>query len=621
MPEQLQTRKATLPTTIDAAGLSVEAVAATETPVKVYSWERGLVNEIILVSGATVPSAGQIPLLDAHNRSTVGAVLGHAKGFSVVGNELHCQVCFDSTPEGQRAFEKVKTGSLTDFSLGYRVLESVWIPENETQTIDGRSFAGPVQIATKIEIKELSAVPIGADPNARARADSTLQTRGKNDMTPEEIRAEAIRLERERITEITAMCDHFEMPEMARGFIDGNTQLEEVRKAVMAKFIAKKNEQPMPGFSPPVDDVQRYHAGRDSSEKRADAVTDGFLIRAGMRLDRPAPGSDEYAATSFENLARECLQAAGINPRGMSAGRLFKIALSTRATVVGDLPNLLENIASKTLRLAYQQAPSTWRQWCRIGTAKDFKEMSRPILSEISDLDEIPEGTKYPHGEVLDSAEKFQIRSYGKIFSVSRQALINDDLGALTGIPQAWGAAAQRKVNSLVYEILTGNPVMADGKTLFHADHGNVGTGGAVSKSTLSEARSKMRLQKGPAGLATLNIVPKYLIAPAAIETIVDTVLSSISLDETNSGIANPFYKKFVQITEPLLDATDTTGWYLAADPSSIDTIEVCFLGGNEGPYIETQPGWNVDGLEIKCRIDVGAKALDYRGLVFNEGD
>lgn len=437
-------------------------------------------------------------------------------------------------------------------------------------------------------------------------------------MTPEEkIRAE----ERERVLEISAMCTHMGFPELTRGFIDGNTSLEQARKAVMAKFIAKKNEQPMPGFSPPVDDVVRFHAGRDSSEKRRDAIIDGFCVRSGARLQNPAPGANEYAAMSIEGLAKECLQANGERIRGLSADRVIKLALSQRGQVVADFPSLLAGVANKSMRLAYEQHPGTWREWCKIGSAKDFKTQYRVQLSEISDLDEVPEGTKYPHGELLDAKESFVVKSYGKIWAVTRQALVNDDLNALAGVSSAWGKSAARRVNQLVYSLLLSNPTMSDGNQLFSVAHANIGTGGAVSKTTLSEARAKMRLQKGPAGLATLNIVPKFLIAPAAIETVVDSALNSISLDETNPGIANPFYKKFVQITEPLLDATDTTAWYLVADPMSCDGLEVAFLNGQEAPIIEQRDGWNVSGIELKATIDVGCAVLDHRAFVFNEGE
>ena len=76
-----------------------------------------------------------------------------------------------------------------------------------------------------------------------------------------------------------------------------------------------------------------------------------------------------------------------------------------------------------------------------------------------------------------------------------------------------------------------------------------------------------------------------------------------------------------VPIVEPRLDAVASVGdtnWYTAADPSSIDTIEYCYLEGQQGVYIETRQGFEVDGVEIKARLDFAAAAIDFRGLQKN---
>jgi hypothetical protein len=625
---KLQTRKLAVsgPQTVNVEARSVAAIAASEKPVKVFSWERGIINEVILIDGVEFQGdARQVPLLDAHSRHSQRSVLGSARSFNVKGGELHCEVWFSSTSDGDEAFTKVREGHLTDFSIGYVVLESVWIPEGEKQTIRGKTFEGPLQVATKTLIRELSLVPIGADSSAKARAEHE-EREASMDKTLEEIRAEAVRAEQSRICEIKAMCEHFNCPD-ADMLIRGNNTLEEARKHVMSFVV--RNMPTGYGFSPTnLDEYSsrnsiggRIGIGRDASEKRRDAVIDGFVLRSGIQLEKPAPGANEYAVCSFLDLARECLTAAGENVRGLTPNQVMRMALGQRAMVTADFPSILAAVSGKVLRMAYEQVPDTWRPWCKIGSSKDFKEQMRPILSEMSDLDEVPEGTRYPHGETLDGKEVFSLATYGKIWSVTRQALINDDLGALTDIPRAWGASAKRKITSLVYGILTGNPEMSDGVPLFDALHDNVGTVGVISKTALTEARKLMRTQKGPQGLAVLNVKPRFLIVPAALETTAEEILSSISLDELNSGIANPFRGKFEIVCEPTLDVTDAARWFMAADPASIDTVEVSFLNGEEGPYIESREGWNVDGMEVKCRLDVGVKALDWRGLFKNNGE
>ena len=56
------------------------------------------------------------------------------------------------------------------------------------------------------------------------------------------------------------------------------------------------------------------------------------------------------------------------------------------------------------------------------------------------------------------------------------------------------------------------------------------------------------------------------------------------------------------------------------ADPAVLPVIEWAYLSGYEGVQIETRAGFDVDGVEVKCRLDFGAKAIDWRGLFRNPG-
>lgn len=73
-------------------------------------------------------------------------------------------------------------------------------------------------------------------------------------------------------------------------------------------------------------------------------------------------------------------------------------------------------------------------------------------------------------------------------------------------------------------------------------------------------------------------------------------------------------------VVEPLLDSVSATTWYAAASSGQIDTIEYCYLDGAEGPVLESQHGFNFDGMTMKCRLDFAAKAIDFRGLYRADG-
>lgn len=116
-----------------------------------------------------------------------------------------------------------------------------------------------------------------------------------------------------------------------------------------------------------------------------------------------------------------------------------------------------------------------------------------------------------------------------------------------------------------------------------------------------------------------INVTPRFLLVPAALEVKAQQYTSSAYVSAKSVDI-NPFAGALVPIVEPRLDAASDKSWYLAADPAQIDTLEYCYLDGNEGVYIETRNGFEVDGMEIKARLDFAAKAIDHRGLFKNAG-
>jgi phage major head subunit gpT-like protein len=140
--------------------------------------------------------------------------------------------------------------------------------------------------------------------------------------------------------------------------------------------------------------------------------------------------------------------------------------------------------------------------------------------------------------------------------------------------------------------------------------------------TTLGAGRAAMRLQKGLQG-EELNIAPSYLIVPATQENLAYQFTSAnyVPAQATNINEFRAGGRTAVEpIVEALLDASSTTAWYLAANTGAVDTVEYCFLDGAEGPMVESEVGFEVDGISYKCREDFAAKAIDYRGLFKNAG-
>jgi hypothetical protein len=266
-----------------------------------------------------------------------------------------------------------------------------------------------------------------------------------------------------------------------------------------------------------------------------------------------------------------------------------------------------------------------------VGQAQDFKNHTLHRVSESDGLEEVPELGDYQYGKRSEKKETYALATYGKIFGISRQAIINDDLDALTDTPAKHGRAAARKVGDIAYAVLTGNANMGDGTALFATGHSNIvaqGSGAAPSITTLKAGILAMGLQKDLNGESVLNIRPEYLIAPKTLEGDTEVLLTSMQYSDhstvaTDSSFAstrkNPYSGSyFTRVYDARLDTFLASGWYLAG-PKGM-TVKVFFLGGNEAPYMEQKAGWTVDGVEYKVRIDAAAKAVDWVALYYNYG-
>jgi len=292
----------------------------------------------------------------------------------------------------------------------------------------------------------------------------------------------------------------------------------------------------------------------------------------------------------------------------------------------------MANVANKSLAQGWETAPETWQIWCDTGSVPDFKTNYVPRMSEFDDLDEVPEHGEYTYGKFTEAQESYTIATYGKLFAITRQAIINDDLGAITRVPAARGEAAARKVGDVAYAVLTANAAMGDSVALFHATHANFvanGSGAAPGTATITAGVLAMGIQTDLRGLRRLNIRPEYLIAPKALEggteiflqtfqySDSDTVATDSSLAATRKNIYAGDY--FTRVYDARLDDSDAAAWFLAARKGQ--TVTVFFLDGVQAPYMEQQAGWTVDGTEYKVRIDCAAKALDWVGLYMNDGN
>jgi ATP-dependent Clp endopeptidase proteolytic subunit ClpP len=360
--------------------------------------------------------------------------------------------------------------------------------------------------------------------------------------------------------------------------------------------------------------VNDVNASVDSTKlKVLDLLAVGTTPVAGSYTGNPFRGH------TLAEVARMSLAHAGV--RDIPGDKLGMIALAfTHST--SDFPLLLANVAQKAMMKGYEEADETFQLWTTSGSLPDFKIQSTVDLGSFPSLRAVGEGAEYKFISVGDRREQRVLATYGELFNISRQAIINDDMDAFSRLPRKMGRAAIRTVGDLAYAVLTANANMADGVALFNAAHSNLQGAGAISTTTVDAMRVAMARQKD-IGQTTgsLNIRMANLIVPVTLEGTAKTVMESeyeVGAATRNNTTPNSVRGIAQVISDARLDDSSASIWYGAANPAVHDTVVVDYLDGVKTPTLEQQASWSIDGASFKVRIDASAKALDWKTLQRN---
>lgn len=639
----LSARALFTPDSLDETSRTVELCWTTGASVRRFDWSSYTeFNEELSLNpkhiNADRMNSGA-PLLNAHRSSTIldqiGVVVPNSLRFS--GDKAFAKVKFSDREDVEPIFRDVKNGIICNVSVGYRVFKYEDVSENDDKVKTLR--------AIDWEPMELSLVPIGADAGAGVRSSEKVneciietieQEKKENRMDPKkenevkvnDIDADKIRKdselegsqkEKKRISEIHNLIRTHSLDEsFGKKLIDNDSTIEKAREAILNELATRSDQSKI---------SSRVEVGRDISvESRREGMAQAILHRANP-VEKLPDVAKEYRGMSLIDMARESIEVAGGKTRGLTKREIAAIVLNTDSGLksragmqaTSDFPEILANTIGRTLNKAYEQAPRTFLPFCRKSTASDFKQIARTQLSEMSNFEFVPQGGEYKSVVFGDKAEKYSLGKYGGVVRVTWESLVNDDLDAFNRIPFAIAQEAAATESDIVYGILTGNPVMADTVALFHATHANyTGTGTAISDVSLGVARAMFRKQTGLLGKRILNLAPKFLIVGPDKEAEANKYTSAMYVASSPANINPQFNTSLTTIAEGRI-----TGnlWFMAGDYNQTDTIEYCYLEGDEGIYTEQRYGFEVDGLEVKARHIFAAKAIDHRNLYKNNGN
>jgi ATP-dependent protease ClpP protease subunit len=447
-----------------------------------------------------------------------------------------------------------------------------------------------------------------------------------NVMTPEQIeaakaaaRAEALQAEAARVSEIRAIFAPHSVANLAL-MSDCVSDQACTAQAASTKLLAALAANATPTAGP-------THNVLDQRDKFIAGASNAILARIepGKGGEKLTQGN-EFAGMGLKALIRVALRNANVS----GAERLDGSALASKffASHTGsDFPYLLANTAAKLLRASYANAPTTWQLWAPTLSVSDFKQHSIVSLSAFSDLATKAEGAEYTQGTASEYRETIQASTKGKYIGLTREMVINDDLGAFTRMASALGWAAANSVDKAVYTYVEANAALSDTGTLFNATavttaggHANqASANAAVTTAALAIGEAAMAAQKDPSKTTVLGLRPRYLVVPYGKKQFAWEVLNS----QTDVAQSNPQKRNYAAslglelVAAPNL--TNATAWYLFADKNT-PCIEVAFLDGNQTPYIEEDVVFMTDEMRMKVRLDFGVAATEWRTGFKNVG-
>jgi len=618
-------RSATLDSrSINSDERRVSLLISTQTAVRRKDYWSGEEYDEVLLHGeenVDLSRASTAKLRWMHGSGKYGALpIGKLENVRIENQQLRADAIFSrANPDADMFWAMVEEGTLTEISVG-GIKRDFRITERDGDV--------PLVEVIRWEFQEASLVDIGADPSAGINR----KLQGEN-MSIEMLRRELDVLKRDgaSVDDIQRKMDDIATAMEALQEENANLKRVEainelaskhpVEEELLQRFLADRSKT--------VDDLARALldqrvqedqnpgigvisvGGIPQAQEMHRAMADALVMRAGVKIDHPHADASMFMGASMHDIIRQVTHYNGLDRNEMI----------NRAMSTGDFPVLLGNVANRVLSTAYSEAEGTFDRWTTATELPDFKsrtEVSRSRLAgRLNKLTEYGEGERK---EVSEHAESWRLYSYGDTIKLSREMIINDDLGAFTDLVSDFAAMAKRTANGLVYDLLQSRGEfkhykMADKKAIFDASHNNYdATGAALETTALALARTKMRRQKDAAQTA-LNITPSYLLVSPENETIAYQLLNSeADINAKHSGVANPFRRSLDIIVDAELDATP---WYLAAKRR---TIKVGYLAGTGRKPMVAEKERNLRYVEYECVFDFGLFAEDFRGLYKNAG-
>jgi hypothetical protein len=585
------------------------------------------------------------PIFFGHQTYSLDSLIGQTDKIAVEGNRLIAEgEILGESETVKKVIALHDRGYNWQASIGAVVQEYKRLEKGEVIEVNGRRFSGPVTVVTKAALAEISFVMQGADDNTSAKiaANNVIENELETVTMPNEVKND-LKAEGQDTNEVTASkpqaatvnTDEFLADLRAKAAVEaeriamvhkhcGETHLEIAAKAIKEGWNEDKVKlEVLQASRPTAPNVIAYQPVESMNILEAAALMAGGISGDDL-LKSHGEKTVEAAAKRFRRIGLQqlLLEAARANGCSQMYFRDNPRAVLQAAFSTMDLPGIMSNIANKFLLQGFNSEEAVWREIARIRSVSDFKTITSYRMTGAFEFDEIGPTGELKHGDLGEESFTNRAKTHGKMFSITREDIYNDDLDALTAVPAKIGRGGHKKLNKVFWtEFL-------DNAAFFTEARGNYDEGADTALSVDGLAAAELLfLEQTDADGAPLGVDPKILLVPNALSFAARQLMASVKLGDTSGEPDRNIYAgQFKPLASRYLGNASYAGssskaWYLLADPNDLATMEVCFLNGNQTPIVESADAdFNVLGIQMRGYFDFGCAKQEWRAGVKMKG-
>jgi phage head maturation protease len=568
---------------------------------------QGWSREPVVIDLAGMQFKQRLPIVLGHDY-TLGSILGQTDSVRVEAGKLivEGEILADSDVARQ-VLQLAERGYAWQASVGADVRRHQKVDADAVTTVNGQTHMGPVRIVKASALREVSFVTLGADAEtsvaiaAEAAEELPTMAADANKTPADEAQAPVVEATAKDAVEIKSTVEITASDELSAK-IDAFTKKVEN----MEKLIAARDERPA---------APAVHVVKDSAPS-SEVIEASFALQGGLpgveKKYRPEVLEAAHKARREISISEVLLQAAAANgydgPRRVTSSTLRPILAAAWAT--HSIADILSSTVNKFLLAGFDSVESAWRRISAVRSVNDFKTVTSYRLNGSFKFDAVSNGGELKNAAANDEKREISASTYGIMTSVTRTDLINDDLGALTAVPQRIGRGGALKLNDVFWA------EFVDDGSFFTSGRNNLRAGShALSVANLKALATSYRKLKDPDG-NPVAVEPRILLVPPDLELTAAEIMGSTLLHSATAAAGgvperNVMAGRYDVVSSVYL--TNTTDYYLLASPADLPVMEVAFLNGQQSPVVETaEADFNTLGVQMRGYFDFGCAKAEY---------